>query len=243
MKKYLLGIMTFALLLLVACADSGNRFDLTEGEIITIHQSGDEMIYDSVDEMLKAMSSSGVWRSEVVRVEVLDERTELVNVNAAWQHEDAPSYSLYDGSPLYYPDRYEPRIFHRVQVLETFKGESEIGNILEVRQVGGQIDDVRMDCESFQPFAPGDDLILFLVSPVWMPNSPAVLMSTMQAAYRFPDLSSDADRVHSDESLESFYQFTDNIAEYALTLTFEDLANFQIENFGQVSDSFDAILR
>ena len=243
-RKFILTAL-IACILLAACADlnstpvnTGGIFcteNLAEGEVLTVYAHGDEIIFDSIDEMLNFAAMSGAWRVEIVRVEVLSERVAWHNTTLAFQHEDADS----EGD---YPDCYEPRTFHQVRVLEVFQGDVQVGDILEVMQRGGQIDNVRLECSSFLPLAPGDDLVLFLSSLVWMENSPAGIASPRQAVYRFPALE-DGDRTVSfDEELEFFPQLSENIAEYALPLTFGELADFQFQNFGRLSDAFQAML-
>jgi len=221
---------------------------LAEGEVLIVSVSGDEDIPGSIDEMIRFIDMAGVWqagygmfRSEIVRAEVLDERTEWHNTTAAWHHEGAQPF-LVDDPGWDHSDRYEPYTFHRVRVLEVFKGEVAAGDILEVMQEGGQIDNVRLENYSFVSLTPGDDVVLFLASPVWMPNSPAALMSSFTAVYRFPDLSGGIRAFGLDEGLESVYEFPEHMAEYALTLTLDDLADMQLENFGRVSESFEAAL-
>jgi len=259
MKKLLFVVVFSALLFLVACADSNNdravnvtnnncEDDLlyvthadSENEILTIYSHSDEIIFESMDEMLSFVEDLGMFRVEIVRVEVIDERVELYDEASVFQHEDATRQ--YDSSEWDDFDSYNPYTFHRVRVLEVFQGDVLEGDVLDVMQRGGQIDNVRLVCSSFIELLPGDDLILFLSSPIWMPNSPAGIISSTQATYRFPAVSEGTRSVSFDEVLEPVHQFPDNMAEYAFPLTIEDLVNFQLENFGQVSDSFDAILR
>jgi len=277
MKKFLFILVIFALVALVACADSestaipyedlvpastpyedlkspetpyvntdmyiyepsfnpGGRFcteHLAEGEVLVVESSGSEAIFDSIDNLLGFIAMSGDLRTEIIRGEILDERTAWLNVAAVWRHEGALPYP--DPS---LPDEYRPVTIHRVRVLEVFQGEFEAGDIIEVRQPGGQIGNVRLEDSSFVPLASGDDLVLILASLVWMPPSPAGIVSSRQAVYRFPDLGDGMRAFSADESLECVVQ-----SSAALTLTFGDLMEFQIQNFGQVSESFAAMVR
>ena len=224
MKKLLFAIVILVLFFLAACADSGdtpvnpdsifNTEGLAEDEVLTVYSSADEIVFDSIEEMLRFVEISGSWRTEIVRAKILDERTEWHNPALAFQHEDVPY--RYDPTLVDLED-YKPYTFYRIQVLEVFRGEVEAGNILEVRQKGGQIDNVRLESMSFVPLSVGDDLVLFLSSLSWMPNSPAGIMSSTQAAYRFPSSSGELMALSVYEELESLNPTND------LTLTIGDL--------------------
>jgi len=222
----------------------GGRFcteHLAEGEVLTVYDhGGDSIIFRSIDDMLGFIEGVGTvhggsrfWRSEVIRGEVLDERTAWHNSMAAFHHEGALPNPIWD-----LPDEYEPVTLFRVRVLEVFQGEFEVGEIIEVMQVGGQIDNVHFMSYEFVPLTSGDDFVFFLASLTWMPPSPAVRMSSSQAVYRFPDLGDGMRAFSADESLECVIQ-----SSAALTLTFGDLMDLQIQNFGQVSESFAAMVR
>ena len=244
MKKFLFVIVIVALLSFAACAGTeristdaenvpadtggvpidtddipvtrGGMFctaNLPEGETLTVSVHGDAIIFDSIEQILSEMS--WVDSIDVVRVEVLDERVE-------W--EEMP-YTVY-----------------RIQVLEVFQGESgvEVGDVLEIAQMGGEIDRVRLENDSFLPLAPGDDLVLFLSrSPGQGPYRRGIL--GFQSVFRFPPV--DGMRAfRSDEDLETVYEFPEHIAYFALSLTLDDLADMQIQNFGRVSESFGAVI-
>jgi len=237
MKKLLFTIVIFALFLLVACADSGSTpinpvspdsifstEGLAEDEVLTVYSSADEIVFDSIEEMLRFVEISGSWRTEIVRVKILDERTEWHNPALAFQHEDMPYH--YDPALVDLED-YKPYTFYRVQVLEVFRGEVEAGDILEVRQKGGQINNLRLENMYFVPLSAGDDLVLFLSSLSWMPNSPAGIMSSTQAAYRFPASGGELMALSADEELESVNPTNE------LTLTIGDLRQIADGTFGR----------
>ena len=216
--------------------------DLPEGEVLTVSIEGDFIVFDDIDDMMSLGAGTGVYRDYVVRVEVLDERVEWRNANFPFQAERAMPFLMAD-TGWDYPDQYEPCTIFRVRVLEVFQGEVEVGDILEVGQSGGQIDNVHFIHPHFLQLTPGDDLVLFLASFSWLTNEewPASLMSRLQGTYRFP--SADRRRAfHSDEDLATVYQFPGHIAYRALSLTLDDLADMQIENFGRVSESFEAVI-
>jgi len=193
LKKFLFVIVIFALLSFAACADTdhipadtgsvpldadgipvtaGGMFctaDLPEGEVLTVHAGGDEVIFDSIEDMMSFGSGSEVYRDYVIRIEILDERVEWRNASLPFQDERALLF-LGDDPGWDHSDRYQPSTIHRVRVLEVFQGEVEVGDILEVGQSGGQIDNVHFMNDAFLPLMPGDDLVLFLASFSWMTN-------------------------------------------------------------------------
>ncbi|MCL2827762.1 MAG: hypothetical protein FWD99_03405 [Oscillospiraceae bacterium] len=241
MRKLLFAIVIFALFSLVACADSSstpmdpvnpdNIFgteDLAEDEVLTISVHADEIVFDSIEEMLHFVEISGIFRIEVVRVEILDERTEWHNPALVFQHEEAlPYLSSYHDPALDDLENFKPYTFHRIQVLEVFKGEVEAGDILEVTQMGGQIDNVRLESTSFVPLSVGDDLVLFLTSPLWIPASPRGIIGSTQAAYRFPASGGELMALSADVALESVNPTNE------LTLTIGDLRQIADGTFGR----------
>jgi len=222
----------------------GRRFctrHLAEGEVLIVEADhGDRIWFDSIDDLLRSADreSGGPWRTEVLRVEILDERTGWFNLRLPWRHEGAQPFLRGDSHPWWESDDYMPSTFHRARVLEVFRGEVEVGDIIEIRQSGGQIGNIQMVNRDFAYLTPGDDLLLFLQSLSWLEDIPRGLYSP-EAVYRFPDFS--GDRAFSlDESLESAYE--GSLAEWILPLTLNDLAEIQLENFGRVSESFEAAL-
>ena len=212
----------------------GGRFcaaHLPEDEVLRVYSSsGDRIIFDDMDDMLSFVAGLGGFREYVVRVEVLDERVEWVNTALPSQAEGAYPFHP-DGG---YPDEYMPRTIYRVQVLDVFKGEVEVGDILEVGQSGGQIDNVHFVADHAISLPLGGDLVLFLSIPSWMSNEDWSLgiMGGFQGAYRFPDIGDGMRAFSLDEDLASVYQFPEHMEHFAFDLTLGDLVEFTIENFG-----------
>jgi len=187
MKKYLLTLfMVLALLFLVACEGAvdenseirnnttqtenltqaqevpsahlpswAENLELSEDEVYTMHTSFDWYWHDSIDEMTS-------WSGCVARVEVLDERVELVNT-----------------SPRSSFDTYDIVTIHRLRALEVFKGNAQAGETIEAMQVGGSLGNLILICEEMASLVSGDELIVFI-------NEYGCLLNPMQSIYRVP---------------------------------------------------------
>jgi len=166
----------------------------SNSELITTHVSGDFMEYMYIDEL----ASRATY---IVRVEVLDERVERIDI----------------GIPP--TSRYEINTVNRLEVLHVFKGDMEIGKIMEVRQFGGQLGNEKFICSHRTTLPIGDDLVLFLAC-LGIDNRPARLVNPVQSIYRFASL-------NADESIRSFNDELEVLNDRNnLTLTFDDLSRF-----------------
>ena len=151
---------------------------------------------------------------DVVRVEVLDERVELVNILLA---------------PLNYgiTEMYRIHTINRLRVLEVFKGESEAGDIIEIKQYGGKLGYINVVNPDMAPIVVGDDIVVFIGNPgiyFGIYNLPSSLLSPFQAAYRFTPLVENARMRNVNVELESVFEGNN------LTLTLEDLAQISEKN-------------
>ena len=191
-------------------------------EVIDADEEDDEEVVDEVEEngyytldeieTIWVMSSYphygsishlASYATDVVRVEVLDERVDWLN---AWLE---PPQGI---------DPYELYTVHRIRVLDVFQGDAAIGDILEVRQIGGEQDDLRVINEDKVPLEVGDDLVLFLRASL-IENLPSILLNPNQSAYYF---------TAENEALESVNPEND------LVLTMEDLS--QILEYDSIGD-------
>ena len=105
--------------------------------------------------------------TDVVRVEVLDEREEWFNAFLSPPPPEIDPYWLYT--------------VYRLRVLEVFQGDAQVGDIIEVRELAWAIGSGNL------PIAAGDDLVLFLHASL-IEGEPAFLLNPTQSAYRFPPL-------------------------------------------------------
>lgn len=110
--------------------------------------------------------------SDIVKLEILDERIEWVNI---WEGiEDVPvERNLYDIHTI-----------HRARVLNVFKGDSAVGDIIEIMQEGGNLDGITLINESAVNFSYGDNVVLFLHNPI---EFPFTIINPYQGAYLISD--------------------------------------------------------
>jgi len=125
--------------------------------------------YSSVEELASRST-------DVIRVEVLDERVELVNTilpqNDYQEIEVVPEVA------------YEICTIHRLRVLEVFQGSSSVGDIVEVMQPGGQLENTMVFVNDKLHLTVGEDVIIFLVNHDT--GIPMVRANPSQSAYRVP---------------------------------------------------------
>ena len=182
----------------ISTIDDDTITNTSDNEIRNTYLSGSSKAYMCIDEL----ASSATY---IVRVEVLDERVERMN------------YAVPPAS------RYGIFTVNRLKVLDVFKGNTEIGNIMEVRQFGGQVGDERLIYSGKIAFPIGDDLVLFLFS-LGIDNSPAFLLNPTQSVYRFTASDSN-DRMRSKhDELECLVEYHN--PNLTLILTFDDLVQF-----------------
>ena len=171
--------------------------------------------FDSIDELAE-------WAGRyIVRVEVLDERTELINLSLG----DLPNYDI--------------STINRLKVLEVFQGNTQAGEIIEVAQAGGQYENLVLTSNDLIALSVGEELIVFLggVCPEEYSEFPdarfAFLMNPWQGIYHVPEMrgADEMGAMSQDDStpLESYHP--DN----ELVLTIGDLA--RIAQAGQQATS------
>jgi len=124
-----------------------------------------DLIYDSIEDL-------ATDATDVVRAEVLDERVEKLNTFLEEPPPEIDPYMLYT--------------VYRIKVLEAYQGKAAAGDIMEVRQLGGQLDDELVVSLDFVPIAPGDDLVFFLRES-YIENYPSVLVNAHQSTYKYAE--------------------------------------------------------
>jgi len=184
----------------------------SDDEMINVSMSFDYPIFDSIDGLMPRTT-------DVLRAEVLDERVAVINIVTL--DELIPPVIVFDGNrdPLY-------QVFtvYRLKVLDVFKGNQNIGDIIEVRIHGGRIGNINASTPSSTHLTIGDDLIFFLNSSS-IKSSPFTLASMSQAVYRFSEPSQN-NLVARGINI----QFESLNERNQLTLTLEDLVSIAEEN-------------
>jgi len=180
------------LLILAACSygnsNVGNTDNVTEDEAAITQTSGSYS--SSIDEGRREYHGGGDWAplsnidslafnaTDIFRAEVLDSRTERV---LTWLY--APGETLCE-------ERVERftiiHTIHRLRVLEVFKGDAVIGEIVEVMQPGGRLGDDELIYNRLQHFSHGDELIFFTRNFIadGFGHLPMSLVSPGQSTYR-----------------------------------------------------------
>ncbi|MCL2564153.1 MAG: hypothetical protein FWE08_09010 [Oscillospiraceae bacterium] len=126
---------------------------------------------------------------------------------------------------------------YQLRVVEVFHGSVQVGDIIEVALDGGELEGLTRVRREVIPFTDGYDLILFLIPVDGLPH---LIASYGFGVYRFPspDDGARAFALEADESVERIV--VNDIDRF--TLTIDDLINLQIESFGRLSESFEALL-
>jgi len=146
--------------------------------------------------------------SYIVRVQVLDERVERLNVAL-------PPRTAQEDAGMPYSPRYDITTIYRLSVLEVFQGDVSPDDRLEVRILGGRLGAEEVINLDHPGFAIGDDVVLFLYR-IEESTLPPVLLSPWVSSFRVSEGADLAERA-TDEVLE-------NVAgSYAWELTVGDL--------------------
>ena len=219
MKGVFIGLMALGILIfLAACAGEGpqeaarmpswaEELGLEEDAEVMAHISRDFPYFTSIEGLRERAT-------DIVRVEFLDQRVELINTIIP------PDNALADagGEPR---EEYEIYTVYRILVLEVFQGGAEIGDTLEVKQVGGQWNHIHLISYDYIPFSIGDDMVLFLET-YDIEGMPGVFLNPGQSAYHFGPAQEAGDLYTPLESL---------IPENRLTLTLGDLTQMKADYF------------
>jgi hypothetical protein len=140
--------------------------NMENNEIKIVYTEGQFPDYDSVAALFDRAT-------DVVRVEVLDNgKYDMVVYNIP--NPDNPNWE----------PRYQIVTIYQIKVIESFKGDNHAGDIIDVRQRGGEVDGVRLINKDKIPLMMGDELVLFLL---WNDrDSHASLLTPWYAIYHYP---------------------------------------------------------
>ncbi|MCL2813959.1 MAG: leucine-rich repeat protein [Oscillospiraceae bacterium] len=139
--------------------------------------------YDSISDLAS-------YATDVVRGKVLDERVELLNTN------------LEPSPPGVDDDEDDDEIYtvYRIEVLETFLGNAVAGDILELRQIGGQLGDELVINSDYVSINVGDDLIFFMRES-YIEDYPHVYLNSHQSIYIYSDTDGTLDSLNPENDL------------------------------------------
>jgi len=171
MTKALISIALLALLFVAGCGSDTQYSDdqnvsNEDVEVVVMHAF--VLMHGTTDSLFQSSDN-------VARVEVLDERTELIN---EWE-----GFENIEGVP----ETYYVRTINTIKILEVFKGRHEIGDIIEIIQVGGLYGNQHF-VGAMTPLPVGSETILFFDDSLGGVNWPSTVHPT-QSAYQVPSVS------------------------------------------------------
>ena len=171
MKKFI-KISAMVIVGLAVFATIAFRSGMFNHLFMHTHTSGDYAVYRSID-------SLATRATDIVRGEILDERVERVNSLLP------PLSGCSEWYLTYRHDFYEISTINRIRVIEVFKGDAQVGDIMDVAQLGGRIGLSSLINESRLQFEIGDDLVFFMRTfyASHGVHRPATLLTPAQTAY------------------------------------------------------------
>lgn len=187
MKKILISVIMLNILFLVACTNNA-VMELDE-EIEVWRVSSDWIGFDTLEEMAE-------WSTDVVRAKII-------------------SYTV--GTMEFEGDyRSQVYTFYTIRILEVFQGNLQVGDEIELAQVGGKWENILVINEDEIPIEVGYDLVLFLIT---YPGFPAGFYQ--QGVYR---LSEDLEATQEmDNSIELIPVLAEGMESSEFNLIVKDL--------------------
>jgi len=158
-----------------------------QSDVIVYLISSDYPHYENLGELV-------TLSTDIVIATILNERVEWLN---AWVG-DIPEEI----------DPYEIFTIYQIEIHEVFQGSNEVGQIVEVTQLGGKMECTHFINEDRAPLYIGDNLLLFLRAP-YTDDFPFVLMNPSQSAYRLNDAREEDGMMNVDEVLEGVHPYSD----------------------------------
>ena len=152
--------------------------------------AGDWPSYDSVEEMAERAT-------DVVRGEILLSRVEKREHHMDW----VDIYTIYT-----------------IRILEVFQGDLEVGDEIELSQMGGEVDNIKVINLDRVPIEVGDDLVMFLRT---RSGNLAGILNPWQGIYRLSEEVGNTEEIDASIKLISVFGGEENLFE--LDVTVEDL--------------------
>jgi len=195
--------------------------------------SFDVVIYEDIEEMTD-------MATHIIRGEVLDQRTEWLDLNLSREEreqylaelgldDEEMEAKIYDVRSDGTADELELELvtISRVRVLEVFQGDHNIGDVIEIMQIGGEYGYDRWTVEGAVEMETESELVLFLVS--WeFAELPYALISHMQGVYYVPDELGDEESLAELDERE--IELESVSASDPVTITIEDLIEIAEDN-------------
>ena len=135
-------------IILVILASSVYMLFLRNG-LFFMFSSGDYEIYENIDHMTARAT-------DIVRGVILDERVEEINTLLPPRGGPNEWYLSRRG------DFYSIHTINRIRIVEVFKGDAQVGDIMEIAQLGGRLGLTVQNVSHRLQFAVDDDVILFM---------------------------------------------------------------------------------
>jgi len=171
MKKFMkkLAIIIVGLTILVVGAYLGIMRSGQFGAFI----SSSDAVYSNADEL-------AFMSTDIIRGVIVGERVERLNMLST--PPGGPNEEYLETRENYY----QINTIHSIRISEVFMGDAQVGDIMEIAQLGGRLHFSELTNLSLIPFATGDDLVLFIrtFNNANGINRPGVLISSFQSAYR-----------------------------------------------------------
>ena len=196
----LILLMLIVSLLFAGCVRDGqysNEQSNLHEDMEVIYMSSFVVRHSSIDTPLSLAT-------HVARVEILDERTELVSV--VWIGQEY----------LGLEEEYEVITVNTMRILEVFKGGHEAGQIIEVSQPGGRYGNMHIIATSKTPLIVGDELILLFDDNSFDSSRPAIVFCTIQSAFHVSSAAERSNRTSrmQDISVLQAYEMGEINADY-----------------------------
>jgi len=229
MKKKLLPTVILTALCLAVTACTRPPFDDTKNEnqdetdeITTEYFSGGDLwVPEDIDELADLAT-------DIVRAEIVSSRVERQNMLLR-ELKTEQDWELF----------YIIYTVHELRVIETYKGDTQAGDIIETRQRGGRLDNSELIYENHLPLSPGDDLVFFLhCFEIRGYGHPLALVGGFQGIFKMPSLSRNMMN-QLNEGIEKAFTADSTISDIELEalsprnrliLTFDDLLRISEES-------------
>jgi len=223
MKRKMIGVL-FAVCLMLFVAACGSEcqvnneehdapaYNVGDASVDAPMISGSYLVYDSIAHLASAATY-------VIRVEVLDERVENLDVLVSPESEE-------ENTGMNLESHYRIFTVYSIRVLEVFQGCVDAGDVIEVRLLGSPFDDNYLQSADHTYLTVGDDLVLFLQDSA-VEHLPPFLVNPTQSTYRVAATTENAG-IMSENLHEKLESINPN---NSLRLTMEELLNLETDSY------------